>query len=64
MVLFQFCKGTTLRPVSKKVSRKGTNLACKGKYSSTLMGCLRARARSSSNHYSLVRPLFEWHKIG
>ena len=34
---------------------KGTSLAHKGKYSSTLTGCLLARA--SSNHYSLVRPI-------
>ena len=33
---------------------KGTNLAHKGKYSSTGTGRLRAPA--SSNHYSLVRP--------
>ena len=35
---------------------KDTNLARKGNYSSTLTGCLRARALFSSNHYSLVRP--------
>ena len=34
----------------------GTNLACKGKYSSTLRGRLWARARASSNDFSLVRP--------
>ena len=38
------------------MTRKGTNLAHKGKYSSTLMEPLRIRARASSNHYSLVRP--------
>ena len=40
------------------MAHKGTNLARKGKYSSTLLGRLWARAQASSNHYSLVRPIF------
>ena len=39
------------------MARMGTNLAHKGKYSSTHTGHLRAQARASSNHYSLVRPI-------
>ena len=45
----------------KNAARKGTNLARKGKYSSTITGRLRAQAQASSNHYSLVRPF--WRKV-
>ena len=38
------------------MARKGTNLVRKGNYSSTLTGPLWARARASSNHYTLMRP--------
>ena len=39
------------------MARKGTNLAQKGKYCSTLTGRLQAWARASSNYYTLVKPM-------